>query len=489
MRDSPNQLRPNESALAFNWTLDERGSLKRRGGCTNVVALPGTAGTVVDIFYSEVLNLWLCVRESTTKKLFSRPGDLSGSWTDRGQIASAVSARAVFADWPGTTPYTIIGTDIADGSNGGIYTFDGTTLTKRSTDRTTALAVWQNKAWTASAETTARTRLWRSPAGDPTTFSDFVDLREKDASPLTALGVVGGALLAFKKRSAYRINDAATGAYSTIDTAAGCVNPRALAALRGRLYTWGADGIYAADGIGPLKNVGDKLQPLFSDATTDGTTICAGVYRERVVFAGIIANSNKLIEYHPAQGWAVRHYLASTSQDGLSSLARKDATLYGAISDGDDLFSMFTATPGADDGTFYSAEWQTPWLLPNSGMLARLQRLRVQGRTDTGSSAVVNVALLKGWDAADITTFDISSALLAADADEEQRAADLQSLGHSAAFAIRLQAVGTPGTGTVSIRALQLIDTPIAWPNPGYPAVQSGSRGGSGTPPNPNTDS
>src|SRR5262245_5715665 len=98
-RDSINQIRPNETWSAYNVTLDERGAIKRRKGCTNVVALPGTSAKKADIFYSQAIDLFICVRESGgAKKLFTRPGDLSGSWTDRGQVSDSVNARATFAD-------------------------------------------------------------------------------------------------------------------------------------------------------------------------------------------------------------------------------------------------------------------------------------------------------------------------------------------------------------------------------------------------------
>lgn len=479
LRDSPNQVAPNETSFANNWTLDERGSIVRRKGHTNVVALPGTNFTNADIFYSEALNLWLCARTSAgTYRLFSRPGDLSGSWTDRGQIASAVTARAVFADWPGATPYAIILTNVADATNGGLYTLDSTpTLTKRFATQGVAIAVWQNKVWFATTGAGFEVRIYFSPVGDPTTWTSSIDLRDKDASPLTALGVAGGALVAFKKRSTYRINDSSNGAYSTIDTAAGCVNPRAVVGLEGRLYAWGVDALYECDGVGRLKNVADKLRPLFTGMPIVAQAlVVGGVYQDRLLFGGTTispVSQNNLVEIDPRIGWGMEHAFASVSQNNLSSLASQTGTLYGAIIDGDNLFSMFTATAGADDGTVFQSQWLTPWMLPNSGMLARLSRLRVQGLIQSGSSAVLELSLRKGWDSSTGDVFDITSALLGSSG-LQQRATDLQSLGHSDAFAVLLTA--KTATGAVQIRALQLIDQTLQWPNPGYPRGQTSGQ-------------
>lgn len=487
LRDSPNQLRPNETPLADNFTLDERGALKCRNGCANVVALPGTTGTKAYIFFSEALNLWLCARESASAfKLFTRPADLSGSWTDRGQIASAVTAQAVFADWPGTTPYAIILTDVADATNGGLYTLDSTpTLTKRFATDAKAIAVWQNKVWIGGASV-APTRIYFSPPGDPTTWTSSIDLRDKDASAITAMGLAGGGLIVFKKRSTYRVNDSGTGAYTMIDGAVGCVNPRALATLRGRLYTWAADGMYECDGVGALKNVGDKLRPIYVDASTAANTIVAGIHQDRAVFAGTLQGLQRLIEFDPDAGWSMRHRLASASQDLLTSFAHKDGTLYGAIADGDDLFRMFTETPGADDGTLHGGDWLSCWLLPNAGMLARLHRLRVQGLLGVGTSTTLDLRVYKNWDLSTTEEYSIGTQLRAADSGDQQLAVDLQSLGHASSFAVRFLPAGA--AGAVAIRALQLIDQSLAWPSPGYPKVQTrdrsyeGRRGGGGVP-------
>lgn len=488
LRDSPNEIAFNETPNASNWTLDERGALKWRNGCTNVVALPGVSGKKAYIFYSAALDLFLVARETAGApndfSLHTRPGDLSGSWTDRGAISTDVTEACAFIDFPGNPPKVVMAV-----GNSGVWTYNavGPALVNDSTTvKGKAIALWQNKAWVAGATLSDAngnpSRLYYSALGDPTTWSatgQFIDVREKDASGLTALGVAAGALIVFKKRSTYRVNDSTTGSFSTLDTAAGCVNPRAVVALHGRLYAWGADGLYECDGVGGMRNVGDKLRPVYFDSATDLATVCGGVFQDRVVFAGLfgfpsVGAVQCAVEYHPGRGWICRHTFQSSGK-AVSSFANKEATLYGAIADGDDLFSMFTTTPALDDGSLSTASWFTPWLLPNSGMLARLARLRVQGLIATGSSTDLNLLVYKDWTTAASETYSLNG-LRAPSSSEQQLAVDLQSLGHASAFALEFRT--NTGAAATAVRAVQMIDQSLQWPNPGYPKDTATDRGG-----------
>jgi len=464
LRDSPNELAASETPDAFNFTLDERGALKWRKGCVTAVALPGVAGKTCDLFYSQALGLWLCCRETAgapnTFRLHTHPADLSsGSWTDRGQIASGVGAQACFADWPGTTPFCLIGTDVVDVNFGGYYTLDATpTLTRRFGNSTVIdLAIWQNKVWLI-VPSLGPTRIYRSLVGDPvTTPTDFNDLREKDAGPLTALGVSGAGLLAYKMRSTYRITDAATGAYVLIDNSAGCLHPLSLVAHHGRLYSWGADAFYEWDGIGAGRNVGDKCRSLFvTPALASGPPIL-GVSGDSIIGAfaadyGTVRDD--LLEFNPAQKWIMRHSLASTTSDQISSFATKDNTLYAASEDGNVVLKMFTETPGSDDGVVPFTRYTTPWLQPTNGALARLQRARIQGLVGTGTSTALNFEVYKDWDRSTFDFYSIATQLRGGDALDDQKSTDLQALGHARAFQFRF----TPFTaaGDVKITGLHL---------------------------------
>lgn len=499
LRDAPNQLGPGETPSMFNFVITERGALKRRNGCFNVGALPGVSTKPAFVFWSDLLGFYICARETAgapnTLKIHTSSGGATGTWTDRGTINSDVAAEAAFVDFPGATPKVVIVSDKNGGATKGVFTLDGAfTLANVSTTVAgNAIALWQDRAWiggypTNDANGTLPSIFYSAPK-DPTAWSNAnqqQQLREIDAKRVTGFGVAGGALIAFKKTSTYRLIDSASGAYQTIDTAVGCVNPRAVAALSGRLFVWAADGIYETDGSGRSHNIGDKLRPIFLGPFTSGITvqssIIAGVFEDQVVFAGTIGgpftSAPRMFQYDPeTRGW-VQLVLPSASQNEFSSFTVKDGTLYAACTDGDDLFRMFTETAGSDAGTGYSSSWQTPWLLPNGGQLVQLQRARLQGVKNGNVDVLVSVG--RDWDFGAPDTFDLTTALTPSGS-AVQAFGDIQSLGHSAAFAFIF--LTDTDTGDLSIRALQLFDVPLA-EGRGYPrTTRSDSRGGGNTPP------
>lgn len=475
LRDSLELLAPNETPDAVNMTLTTRGSAWVRNGCANAIALPGNSGAVAFIHYSAALDQFLCVRQDTgvpqNMNLFSRPGDLSGSWTSRGIVGAysgqATGQGAAFIDFPGNPPKVVLVTPVLSGGGvGGVFTWDGTTLTNVSTTvRGSTIALWHDRAWVGcypSSDANGNpTSLFFSAIGDPATWSTTLQanqLREKDASQITAIGVIGGGLLAFKKRSAYRISDSNTGAYTTIDNAVGCIGPRAVVGLKGRLYSWAADGLYEFDGIGPGRNVGDKARPLFAtDAAIAGGTpfIAGGRLEDRVLFAYPSSqggNNDRLLEYSPDHGWLMKHELAAAGQNEVSSFTSKENTLYAAVTDGDDLFKMFTETPGADDGTNFTSNIKIAPI--NRGRLHRLQRVRVYGKAASAGTNTKELRTYLDWSTAVRDTFDITTAIETADA---QEAIDLQGLGHAEAFQLEFRCSGGTGAAELDRLVLDLI--------------------------------
>lgn len=481
LRDSATEIAPNETPDALNWTLDTRGQTKLRKGCLNVVALPGTSGTAAFIYHSGALSQWLCARTSGgALHLFTRPGDLSGVWTDRGTIhtmPNGIPAFAAFVDFPGNPPKVVL-TSAQIGAvsfAGAVYTWDGTTLTSVSgTIGGTAIALWQNRVWIGgyplSDANGNLTRLFASKVGDPATWAApdglTVDVRDKDASGLTALGIAGGALVVFKKRSTYRVNDSATGSYTTIDASLGCIGPLAAPGSRGRLYVWGADGLYESDGIGSLKNVGDKVRPLFATdpALIGGVpALCGGQIEDRLLFAyphSAGGNNDRLLEYDPTHGWLMRHQLASTSKDEITSFARKEGDLYAACMDGDIMLKVFSEIAGADDGTLFSNNFRTPWLQPGRGKIARIIRAQVEGLTVTGGTTTLTMNVYTDWDlSAASLSLDLSADLRGGDSSDQVETSIQHSLGHSRAFAFEFVA-GT-AAGAAQINSLSFDPIPI----------------------------
>lgn len=482
LRDSPSEIAPNETANALNWTLDQRGAVQLRKGWSSVVALPGKTGTAAFPWFSAALNLWLCVRTVAGApdvfKLFSRPADLSGSWTDRGQLLPVATPTpiAAFVDWPGTTPLVVLTAQTGDGASGAIYTFDGTTLTVRSsTIAGHALAVWQNRVWlggyAVSGANGNPSRLFACKVGDPTVWTapdlTTADVRDKDAAQLMGLGLAGGALIVFKRRSAYRVNDSANGSYSTLDAAAGCMGPLAVVPLRGRLYTWGADGFYEWDGVGKGVNVGDKVRPLFAtDAALVGgvPALCAGAVEDRALFAypSAAGGSNDLqLEFDPQHGWLMKHQLASS--ETVSSFARKEASLYAAVPSADALYLVGGLGPGQDGSTFFPySYYRTPWLQPNGGKLARIIRSQVEGRRSYLSGFLVGTFVMrvyKDWDTTTYDEYDISGLDAGVNPGlsvTDVKATIIRSLGHARAFALEFGTVPATHTAPTLISSLDL---------------------------------
>lgn len=495
VRDAPNQLTIWETPSAHDVVMDEQGSIQTRKGCTQAVSLPGTNNKVAGIHYSKALDLWVCVRESGgVLKLFSRPADLSGSWTDRGQVSTTLTARAAFVDWPGATPYVVVvvanDPETGGGTVGGVYTFNGSSnvVQRSSTVGGACIALWQNRVWVAGFPLNNsdgnRTRIFYSGRGDPTLWNvatQFIDVRAKDAQPITALGVAGGALISFKRESTYRHKDAETGDFDIIDTAVGCVNPRAIVPLRGRLYVWAADGLYACDGVGPLENVGDKLSPWYISSLTTPATIIGGQFEDRVFFYGTIFGIPRIVEYEPEHGYLLYHLLPS-SNDDIGSFARKGYVLYAASTDGSNLFEIFTTQDDGDFGASIDAYWESAWLMPSSGMLARLDRVRVQGVV--GSPGTVALVINRDWDPAlNLGTYDLTAQLTSA---AQNAAADVNQpagtgatglVGQGYAFKLSFIIGGTGGN--VKIRTIQIVDHTLSdrsLRKVGYPSSQIAGR-------------
>jgi hypothetical protein len=474
-RDSVNSLSIRETPEAINFRVEERGALGLRKGVFNFSDLPGDSGQKAHIFFSPTLNKWFCIRQKTSPAnmtLYWKAADLSGSWTSLGNLLTdGNSGGAVsWADWPGTTPYMFLS---IGHQNGGVWFYDGTTLTKEGglTGGISSLQVWQNRLWGCGYfDTTTpgkfKTRLVASKIGDPTLWSPAagglqVEIRDKDAEPLMTMGIASGALIIFKRRSAYRVNNSDTGAYTTIDPAVGSKGYRSIISLHGGIYTWGEGGIYAWDGNGPGVNIGDKVKPTIEFNTSQ--EIAAGEYNGNAIFTypenGSSVN-NAYLEIDPVQGWIMKHKFPNSAKDDVHSLANKNEELWAAIRDGDDLVRMFWNTEGSDDNSIFSGTYRTPWIQPEGGRNCHLQKIEIGASIDyLGVQTTLKFRVYKNFDRSSYDEYDITAAALAGDAGDERENIVLQSLGHSKAFAFEF-VTGTDG-GKVTIRSLIIETTPI----------------------------
>src|SRR6266542_252257 len=322
VRDGYAEVAPNELRDGtLNVTLDERAALTTRKGCPAAADFPTLPGTPNTIFYSQALNLMLIQVSNTLYKC--APG--GGAWV---AFRTVAGGTASFADFLGKAVYT---------ESGGVTrSYDGATDALVSALSGNAIAIWQNKPWVASVATPTRLYFPDTP-GSLANFNSFVDLREKDDKPIIAL-FGGPTLIAFKETSHYRINDSATGSFSTVDWNSGAVGPRAVIGgvapqasgliQEGGIFFWGLDGLYAGDGLRPAILVGDKLRPRFINySTINGTTkplISAGIANGRVYFAfpkTLTTYPDTVLEYHPRERWLLEHQIGTVKPSGFASYA------------------------------------------------------------------------------------------------------------------------------------------------------------------------
>src|SRR6266536_935061 len=209
IRDAANQLAANETPDCFNITLDERGGVGKRLGMIKYNGSAFEASLVSNTFY------WPSGQNEITQcgaKLYKDTSTVSFK-------TFTTTERCGFCDFKGLLIF-IHPTD-------GLFKYDGATVTALAAGpKGRTVWPWQNKLW-ASDDPLAKSRVYFSAAGDETSWpgTAFVDLREKDTEAVVCLAGAAGVdvsgrqgLLAYKRRSLYRIFDSSTGAYQTLDT-------------------------------------------------------------------------------------------------------------------------------------------------------------------------------------------------------------------------------------------------------------------------------
>lgn len=378
LRDSPPELSRNEFLDAWNVTLDERGSISARLGYAKVNATAFSGGVVKNVYYSPLL----------VSTITQAGSDLYLGTTNTSRKTFTTSARVVFADFAGKVY-------CAHQVDGLFHTTDGITWTSLVDadlpDTLSALAVWQNKLWAATGN-----KVYFSAAGDGTSWSptDFNSLREKDDESIVALlgapglDIIGRpGLLAFKRRSAYRIHDSSTGAYVTIDSRVGAASAISVVALNGRVYTISDQGVWSTDGSSSMRNEGGKLDRLWRATELNFGQLdlfAAGTRGNRLYFsvprAGSTANDLAL-EMRPAQGqgdssWWVA---GSNAMSCYTSFVDNTAKLYGGHpSTSGRVYELYSG--GTDDGTSITSRFQTRWFEPQDGFDTQMWRVRLHGR-------------------------------------------------------------------------------------------------------------
>ena len=395
LRDAPSQIAPNESPNCHDVTLDQRGAVLKRLGMradnsSDIAAANGQA-----MHYSSSLGQMVM---QFGAELWRRTGADAYSEMERSGSVNAFTTAATcdMVDFAGTL-YIIHPAD-------GVLKWDGANIAVVTASvKGVALAVWQNKVWAAGpwSDNSNATRVWWSNAGDGdawTTASDFVDVRDLNDDPITALGngqmldqagagtpERSSGLLVYKEQGVYRISDSTTGEYATLSGDAGASNARSVCSLVGAVAFVNHRGIWMTDGLNPPIHVSDKVRPLFTHealSTTAGV-FAAGTYRDRMFFsirrAGATENDLTL-EFDPDSGWLVPHRFGFTAWDQFP-----DGQPYALRSSNKSLYRMFTggtdwAESDGDNGTDIHGHYQTAWFNLAQHNLVRFRRVRISGR-------------------------------------------------------------------------------------------------------------
>lgn len=375
LRDAQPELALNEEPDAWNVTFDERGGASARLGYLKVNGSAYGGGVVKNVWYSPTLvdyvtqagaSLYLGTG-TTARKTFT------------------TNARVGFADFAGKLC-------VMHPVDGLFTTTDGITYTAVAdvdAPKGDALYVWQNKLF---SNVVASPRVAWSAAGDPTNWAptDFVDLREKDSERVVGFAGASGTdiaigkagLICFKRRSAYRIYDSASGAFVTIDQQIGAASALAAVTWNGRIYTINEYGLHFTDGFSPMTPVAQRFEPLWTAeqlALNQLDLWCAGLRRNRLHFslcrAGSSANDLAL-ELHPQQGWIAP---GSNAMSCYTNFANATSKLYGGSPTvSGQVYELYRG--GADDGAAIASRLQLRWFELADGFQFNVWRARFRGK-------------------------------------------------------------------------------------------------------------
>jgi hypothetical protein len=375
-RDAPSEISENEFPYSLNVTLDERGYLQKRLGYSRRYVSPVGSGKVSNLFF------W-----PTQAKLVAQIG--TGLHVDGGASIHTftTSARIGMCEYLGNL-FVIHPVD-------GCFTYDGITFAAINTPagktnpKGDSCAVFQNKVWVNDKSGSAASRLWRTDPGlAEFTNTNFVDIREKDSSQLVLITGASGTditgragLLVFKADSAYRVNDPATGAYATIDSAIGAASNISGISAYGRTYVASTRGIYSTNGIDAMREESRLIENFFTSTQMNQTRpdlYCVGRYRDRLYFSfpkSGETNNSIAIELNPQEKWVVLHSNAASAYASFG-VNVTDMVFGDPVNNG---LVFNSHRGGTDDGANITSAFQTRWIEPNDGNLVRIRQAKYVG--------------------------------------------------------------------------------------------------------------
>ena len=271
VKDFWHLLLDTELTVAQNIRLDEGGgAIRMRGSWSNLTPgnPVGTAGTLVGLCHpswliSGVLTRYVVVTDGATVWW------LNGAvWTNITGSVSLIPVASTLVSFQ-TMANLLIG---YDGLNAP-WTWDGQAsaiLLLPGTPPIGNIGILFQNYWFVAGVGTARSRLYFSDLGDPTTWPaiNFIDVPSPyDGDPITGLATLYGNMVIFKRHSIYIMTgtDPTTFSLSPTNAAVGCVSPYSVVSIENLVYFVSDKGLYAIN-LSNEKQICYKVQPRYDSA-------------------------------------------------------------------------------------------------------------------------------------------------------------------------------------------------------------------------------
>jgi hypothetical protein len=386
LRDSINQVAPDELRAAENIVLDQRGGADKRLGCMS----HGTFGASGDrtlscyTYYRAPLAPQVLIHTTAGKLYYTDDAGANPQvWTE---IVSGLSTSVPmsFETFNGKV-YMSNGVDDYSHWNGTAR------VTLPSAPKGRFLRIWKDTMW-VSGITGTPDRTYSSAPGDPETFpvTAWIDLGKGDGDSATALGADGTYLIFFKRNRHWVMYDPVTFANRVADYEKGCESHFSVVTFESSIFFLSRRGICRFLGDTPAEIISGKVDPLFDPQVLNLAALAN-------VFAYTVGNqvgwslpevSNNLptiqLEYYPrlAQRGGPGPFVIHRMPCSAFTRVRVGATerLFGSHNNSNKLLHCFAGV-GTDDGQMFTAIMETG---PNDfGAPTRtkyIRRLRVLGR-------------------------------------------------------------------------------------------------------------
>ena len=258
IRDTQDQIAPDELRRAENVTLDQKGGASKRLGCLNT----GTIGVAAD----RIISQYTFYRGNNAPQLIAHTSAGKMYYTND-PTANPVVWTQITTGLSTTTPASFeTYNSMCFFAEGTVYaSWDGAAYTTYpSAPLGSLLRVWKDAMW-MSGIAGLPDRVYESTAGDATTWpaAQWVDILHGDGDFVSALASDGLFLIVGKKRRIQVIYDPGLLANRTADFEKGIESHFGVVHMEDKLYFLSRLGVCWWQGDAPAKLISFKLDPLF----------------------------------------------------------------------------------------------------------------------------------------------------------------------------------------------------------------------------------